>query len=157
TSTLLRNLSLHLVMHILLSFLAYCLLVLAEIQPIGLAVPHRRLQLVSPGGFLLVLPPLCARDSLLFRAVALGFALLSLALLSGLVFLGDMFAQRLAHKTILSICAWVVFGVLLWGRWRFGWRGRTAARVTLAGFGLLALAYFGSKFVLELIKGVHWG
>ena len=43
-----------------------------------------------------------------------------------------------------------VFGVLLWGRWRFGWRGRTAIHWTLSGFAFLALAYFGSKLVLEL-------
>ena len=47
--------------------------------------------------------------------------------------------------------AWSVFGVLLWGRWRFGWRGRTAIRWTLSGFTFLALAYFGSKLMLELI------
>lgn len=157
TSTVLRDLSWQLEMHILLSVLAYGLLALAAFQAIVLAVQHRRLRRHRPGGLLRALPPLAELENLLFHTVTLGFALLSLALLSGLVFLEDMFAQHLAHKTILSICAWVVFGVLLWGRWRFGWRGRTAARVTLAGFGLLALAYFGSKFVLELIKGVHWG
>jgi ABC-type uncharacterized transport system permease subunit len=41
--------------------------------------------------------------------------------------------------------------VLLWGRYRFGWRGRIAIRWTLAGFLVLALAYFGSKAALELI------
>ena len=44
-----------------------------------------------------------------------------------------------------------VFAVLLWGRWRFGWRGRTAIRWTIGGFIFLMLAYFGSKFVLELL------
>ena len=76
---------------------------------------------------------------------------LSASLASGFYFLEDMFAQKLAHKTVLSILAWFAFGVLLWGRWRFGWRGRTAIRWTLTGFGVLALGYFGSKAVLELI------
>jgi ABC-type uncharacterized transport system permease subunit len=62
-----------------------------------------------------------------------------------------MFAQQVAHKTILSTLAWIVFAGLLWGRWQIGWRGRTAMRWTLSGFGLLLLAYFGSKVVLELI------
>jgi ABC-type uncharacterized transport system permease subunit len=53
--------------------------------------------------------------------------------------------------------AWVVFGVLLLGRWRFGWRGRKALRWTLAGYVLLGLAYFGSKLVLETLLGKHWG
>jgi len=53
--------------------------------------------------------------------------------------------------------AWLVFGVLLIGRVRYGWRGRSAVGWTLGGFGVLALAYFGSKFVLEYVLGRHWG
>ena len=45
----------------------------------------------------------------------------------------------------------VILGILLWGRWRFGWRGRVAIRWSLGGFFALMLAYFGSKFVLELV------
>jgi len=77
--------------------------------------------------------------------------MLSLALLSGIIFLKDIFAQHLAHKTILSIVAWLVFAVLLWGRQRYGWRGRIAIRYTLSGFILLMLAYFGTKLVFELV------
>ena len=72
------------------------------------------------------------------------------------MFVQHMFAQHLAHKTVLSITAWAVFAVLLWGRWRFGWRGRTAIRWSLGGFVILALAYFGSKLVLEVLLGRHW-
>jgi ABC-type uncharacterized transport system permease subunit len=51
----------------------------------------------------------------------------------------------------------VLFGTLLIGRIRYGWRGRAAVRWTLSGFGVLTLAYFGSKFVLETMHGRHWG
>jgi len=57
------------------------------------------------------------------------------------------------HKTVLSIAAWVVFAILLVGRWRFGWRGRTAIRWTMSGFVTLLLAYLGSKWVLEILLG----
>ena len=73
------------------------------------------------------------------------------AVLSGMVYLENMFAQHLAHKTVLSILAWLVFAILLVGRWLVGWRGRTAIRWTVSGFVLLMLAYFGSKFVVELV------
>jgi ABC-type uncharacterized transport system permease subunit len=72
-------------------------------------------------------------------------------LLSGWVFVEDMLAQHLAHKTLLASFAWLVFGVLLWGRQQLGWRGHKAIRWTLAGFCLLMLAYFGSKLVREFI------
>ena len=57
------------------------------------------------------------------------------------------------HKTVFSVIAWAVFGVLLIGRRLRGWRGRTALRLTLAGFALLLLAYVGSRFVLEVVLG----
>jgi ABC-type uncharacterized transport system permease subunit len=98
-----------------------------------------------------ILPPLQTLEFSMFQIIAFGFFLLSLGLISGLMFLKDMFAQHLVHKTVLSIIAWLVFAILLWGRHRFGWRGRTAIRYTLSGFGSLMLAYFGSKLVLELI------
>ena len=90
-----------------------------------------------------------------FQALAAGFAVLTLALFSGFVFVDNLFAQHLVHKTVLSCLAWVVFAVLLFGRWRFGWRG-LQANWALSGFALLGLAYFGSKIVLESL-GRHWG
>jgi ABC-type uncharacterized transport system permease subunit len=95
-------------------------------------------------------------ERLLFQLIALGFVLLTVSLLSGLAFVDDLFAQHLVHKTTLSITAWLIFGLLLWGRWRYGWRGRKAVRLTLAGIILLLLAYFGSKLVLETILGRSW-
>ena len=78
---------------------------------------------------------------------------MTVSLVSGFVFLDDMLAQHLAHKTVLSILAWLVFAGLLAGRWLAGWRGQLAVRWTLGGFLSLMLAYFGSKMVLELILG----
>jgi ABC-type uncharacterized transport system permease subunit len=73
-----------------------------------------------------------------------------------------IFHRRLFRTKSLAndhpfVPGWIVFGILLFGRWRFGWRGRTATRWTLSGFVLLGLAYFGSKIVLESILHRHWG
>ncbi len=138
-------------LHILIAILAYSLLMLAAVQAALLAIQDHRLRHRQPGGFLRGIPPLTAMETLLFQMIGVGFILLSITLVSGFSFLEDLFAQHLAHKAVLSFIAWCVFGVLLWGRWRFGWRGRTAIRWTLSGFAFLMLAYFGSKLVLELI------
>ena len=137
--------------HILLSLLAYSILGLAVVQAILLAIQDRHLHNRQPGGFIRALPPLAVMETLLFQMIGVGFVLLTLALVTGALFLEDIFAQHLVHKTTLSIVAWIVFAILLWGRWRFGWRGRTAIRWTIGGFIFLMLAYLGSKFVLELI------
>ncbi|CAB1275157.1 Cytochrome c assembly protein [Candidatus Nitrosacidococcus tergens] len=137
--------------HILLSFFAYSLCALATMQAILLAVQDNYLRNKRLRGFIRVLPPLQTMESILFQLLTLGFILLSLSLFSGIIPLENMFAQHLAHKTVFSIIAWLIFGNLLWGRWRFGWRGQIAIRWTLSGFFFLMLAYFGSKLVLELI------
>ena len=137
--------------HVLSSMLAYSLLTLASAQAILLAVQDDHLRRHHPGGFIRALPPLQTMESLLFEMISVGFAMLSVALATGFIYLEDMFAQHLVHKTALSLVAWTTFAVLLWGRYRFGWRGRKAIRWTLVGFAVLMLAYFGSKAVIELI------
>lgn len=137
--------------HVLISILAYSVLALAAVQAILLAIQDRHLRNRHPGGFIRALPPLETMERLLFHMLGLGFILLTLSLLSGFIYLEDMFAQHQVHKTVLSVIAWLVFAVLLGGRWRFGWRGRQAIHWTLAGFVLLMIAYLGSKLVLELI------
>ena len=137
--------------HIMLAIIAYSLLAIAAVQSIVLAYQDHQLRHKHPGGIIRALPPLQTMETLLFQMISLGFFLLSLAIVSGMMFVEDMFGQRVAHKTVLSILAWIIFGILLWGRHQFGWRGRIAIRWTLGGFFTLLLAFFGSKLVLELI------
>ncbi len=137
--------------HIMLAIVAYSLLAIAAVQSLVLAYQDRQLRHRHPGGIIRTLPPLQTMETLLFQMISLGFFLLSLAIVSGMMFVENMFAQQVAHKTVLSILAWFIFGILLWGRYQFGWRGRVAIRWTLGGFFTLLLAFFGSKLVLELI------
>lgn len=143
--------------HILLATLAYALVTVAAALAIALSLLHRRLRRREPLGSLVILPSLEALEAAMFQAIGLGFALLSLALFSGFIFVQNLLAQHLIHKTVLSLLTWVILAVLLLGHWRFGWRGRLATRWTIGGFMLLGLAYFGSKWVLETLLGHHWG
>lgn len=143
--------------HIILSTVAYALITIAAAMAIALALLDRRLRSRRPLGRLAILPSVEALESGLFQALGAGFTVLTLALFSGFIFVENIFAQHLSRKTSLSVLAWIVFATLLLGRWRFGWRGRKAMRWTMSGFTLLALAYFGSKLVLETILGRHWG
>ena len=88
-------------------------------------------------------------ECLLFQSVRVGFYFLTLSLVSGMIFIDDLFAQHLVHKTALSIVAWVIFATLVFGRSIFGWRGKQAITAIQVGFIILVIAYFGSKFVLE--------
>ncbi len=139
-------------LHAAFALLGYSLLSIAAVLAILLALQERALrQRRLDSGLIRALPPLTLTEALMFRLIAAGFVLLTLTLLSGVLFVDDLFAQHLVHKTTLSIISWVVFGLLLFGRWRWGWRGRRAVRLTLAGMAILLLAFFGTKFVLELL------
>lgn len=137
--------------HILLSILAYGFLAVGALFGILLFTQEYLLRNNHLGRYLKIFPPLIQTESVMFGVIGLGFVLLSASLMSGFVFLEDIFSQHLAHKTFFSIVAWLVFLVLLFGRYRYGWRGKRAVRLVLSGFVLVVLAYFGSKFVLEML------
>jgi ABC-type uncharacterized transport system permease subunit len=143
--------------HILLSMGAAALLFAAAVTALLLVFLDKRLRTRRIADLPSILPPLDALERVMFRLIGAGFIFLTLALLTGFIFVTNLFAQHLIHKTVFSLIAWVLFGVLLFGRIRYGWRGRSAVYWTLSGFGMLALAYFGAKFVLETLLGRHWG
>ena len=137
--------------HIMVSVIAYSLITLGAFQAGLLAYQDHSIRQHHPGGFIRFLPPLHDMETLLFQFLGFGFICLSASLLTGFFYLEDIFAQHLVHKTVLSIIGWFILGVLLFGRLRFGWRGKIAIRWTLSAFAFLMLAYFGSKLVLEFI------
>ncbi|MBL4868293.1 MAG: cytochrome c biogenesis protein CcsA [Pseudomonadales bacterium] len=145
------DLSLPITTHILLSICAYSVLFIAVGQAILIALQNRQLKQKHPQSIIRVLPPLQTMESVLFEIIWIGMALLSASIVTGFLFYEDIFQQHLAHKSVFSLIAWLIFAVLLCGRHVFGWRGRTAIRWTYSGFSFLMIGYFGSKFVLEFI------
>lgn len=138
--------------HILLSLASYCVLFMAAVQAVMLRLQMRELKSQSIHRiWVQKLPALQSMESLLFDMITMGFVLLSLALGLGFVDTQDLLGQHLAHKTVFSVLSWLVFGALLFGHWRYGWRGLRAANLTLYGVVLLGIAFIGTKFVLEII------
>lgn len=137
--------------HIVVSLTAYSMLLLAASQALLLALQERLLRRSRSLALLGMMPPLTVMEDLLSQSLWAGLALLSLAIASGLWQLDDLFAQHVVHHAVLSIVSWCVFATLLWGRYTRGWRGSTAVAWTLTGYAFLGLAYFGAKFVLEIL------
>lgn len=139
--------------HLLIAMLAYSLLTIAALHAILMTIVEYRLHHPAMSPILTNLPPLLVMEKILFRIIWTGFLLLTMTLLSGIIFSQEVFGQSVtfSHKTLFGFISWGVFAALLIGRQFYGWRGRTAIRWTLAGFIILLLAYIGSKFVLEII------
>lgn len=142
-------------LHIGIALLAYALLLVAAVTALLMTGLEKRLHrgLPAEGGD--GTPPLLTLERYLFRLIGTGFALLTATLVTGALFSEEVFHQpfKLTHKSVLSFIAWLVFGTLLLGRWRFGWRGRKARNLIVAGSAFLVLAYLGYKFVREVMLG----
>jgi ABC-type uncharacterized transport system permease subunit len=141
-------------LHLISGMLAYSLFTVATLHALLISKVEHRLH-GTPGldGPFGNLPPLLSLERLVFALIGAAFAVLTVTLVFGMVF-SEAFigrAMRLEHKTVFVMLSWAIFGMLLAGRWRYGWRGRTALRWTLTGFVALMLAYPGSRFVLEVL------
>ena len=142
--------------HIAIALLAYSLFTFAALHALLMTIAERSLHNKPTMLKLPSFPPLMVMETLLFRVITIGFILLTLTLISGMLFSEQIFGKVFefkenGHKIVFSIASWLIYGWLLFGRYQYGWRGKKAIRWTLAGFGLLLLAYVGSKFVLEVI------
>lgn len=143
------------VAHVWVAMIAYSLFTFAALHAILMAIAerslHHKVTLIKLPSF----PPLMVMESLLFRIIGIGFALLTVTLISGIWFSEQIFNKPMAfnHKSIFSIASWFIYASLLFGRYQYGWRGSKAIRWTLTGFVLLLLAYIGSRFVSQILLG----
>lgn len=99
------------------------------------------------------LPPMLTMERLLVRVLVLGFLLMSFLIITGMIFSEQIGGAALHwnHKTVFTLLAWVLVGVLLIGRFVRGWRGTVLVRSTKISFILLFLAYVGTHFVLDMV------
>jgi len=141
--------------HVAVALVSYALFLVAALQALVLMGLEKRLhrRLLDPGSA--GMPPLLTLERFLFRLITAGFVLLTLTLGSGMLFTEQLFGKPITftHKSVFSVLGWLTFGALVWGRWRYGWRGRVALRWIVAGTLFILLAYLGSKFVLEVLLG----
>ena len=136
--------------HIILSLVAYCVLIIAclysfQVAYINMKLKSKNLLAVSH------LPPLMLVERQLFVILAIGTNALALTELTGFIFLDDVFSTANAHKTVLSLIALSIYVTILWGHFQKGWRGHRVMTLTIVATALLTLAYFGSRFVKEFL------
>ena len=140
-------------LHIISSLLAYSLFgitTLIAVLILWLSRDLHRHRLSPARSFL---PPLLSLERMMFQSMWIGFALLTVSVISGTFFAEEVFGRPMmfTHKTIFSIVSWFIYAGLLLKRSMTAWRGKRPAVWTIVGFISLMLAYVGSKFVLEVI------
>jgi len=142
------------VTHIAIALLAYSLFTLSALLAIFILIFEKKLHQKKKMDLLLIgSQPLIEMENFLFNINKVGFILLTVTLGSGILFSEQVFGTPLQfkHKTVFSILAWVIYGLLLASKKLYGWRGRKSIYISLTAFLFLLLSYLGSKFVLEII------
>ena len=142
--------------HVLSSLFAYGLLCAGAIIALFALVQDTRLRKKKISSLNSLFAPLETTEKILFNTASAGSVLLFISIFSGLVFIENLFSQHLAHKTVLSVTALIMFSILVYGRSFFGWRGRSAIYLYLSAFIMLAISYFGTRFILENLLGRSW-
>lgn len=137
--------------HVLFAILAFAVLAIATCQGILVLIQHYQLKHGHIRGVMRLFPPIQVMEAMLFELLWGGVILLWLAIAAGFLFIDDLFAQHVAHKTLFTLISALLFSALLAGHRLLGWRGVTAVRLTVAAFALLLLGFFGSQLVLEII------
>ncbi len=137
--------------HIGLSLFSYATLIIAALYALQLAwidyqLKNKRLIFTSE------MPPLMGIERKMFHITQVGVVLLTLTLCTGLFYMHNLFSSENIDKAVLSILAWFVYIVLLWGHYHEGWRGRRVVWFNVTGATLLTLAYFGSRMIQEFIR-----
>jgi len=137
--------------HILTSIVAYGSVAFAGTLSFFVTWHHSKLKERPLGPWVALLPPLDAMEHLFLRTVQAAWVTLTVALLTGVVYVDDFWGQHLAHKTTLSVLAWIGMTLALWQHYRDGGVTRTMRKTAVWAAVLLCLGYLGSKAIVEFL------
>jgi ABC-type uncharacterized transport system permease subunit len=131
--------------HTAVSTLGMASLGLASAMAVLYIVQDRALKAKQTLQLLERFPALTQTEHLGYQALVVGFVLLTLGILTGIVVNWGM-QQRLwvpGVKQLAPLLAWVIFAIVLVARGALGFRGRKSAYLTIAGFALGLLTVLG--------------
>ena len=142
-----------LVVHIAVSVATYGLCTLAAVAGVAVTLQERALKHKRPTALTHRLPSISDASRLQVRLLAGSEIVLGLGIATGMAeqYVRSGHLMEVSHKTLLSILAFAVIGLLLILHQRTGMRGQRAARLILVAYLLLTLAYPGVKFVTDVL------
>lgn len=139
--------------HTTLLIFAYAAFFVVFISSIMYLLQERELKLKTFSAIFHRLPSLTTINNIATTAVGIGWTLLTLGILTGMVW-SQSRGSRLWHndpKEIFAVLTWLLYFLLVLYRATAGWRGRRAAWMGVAGFALVLCTFFGAR----LLGGYH--
>lgn len=135
--------------HLLLAFLAFSVFVVSFVVGIAFIVLEARIKSKQLGGIVRRLPPLEVLDSIHYKALGLGLLLLTAAIIAGAILNKVVQGAFIIWepKQLWVFFTWFLYALLLEMRIRSGWRGRRGILLSILGFVVVILAFFGLQHV----------
>lgn len=139
----------YLLIHLTLAIGSYVMLVVAALLALQIGWIRRYLKGKSPAALHPGLPPLMTVERQLMTLLVIGFALLTLSICTGFIFMEVLHTH--AHKALFTMIAWLMYLVAIWKQRRAGLTNRALIIITVGGAILLTIAYYGSRVIREWI------
>lgn len=133
--------------HALLAFVSYAAFAIACGVAVVYLIQRHFLKTRHFSGLFQKLPPLETLDDISYRCLAIGFPLLTVAIISGSIWSEKAMGSYWIWdpKQTWSLITWLIYAALLHGRLVIGWRGRRASILSIIGFIVLLVTFFGMK------------
>jgi cytochrome c-type biogenesis protein CcsB len=148
-----------LAVHVITCFLGYAAFAIAFGVSIAYMIQVKRSssdQRVTSGqrGTISWLPSSQTLDEINYKAIAIGFPLLTLGIITGAAWASYAWGSYWSWdpKETWSLITWFIYAAFLHARFTREWRGRKTALLSIVGFGAVIFTYFGVNF---LLSGLH--
>ena len=140
--------------HVILAFLGDAAFAMACGIGIMYLIQERFVKSKHLGGLFQKLPNLQVLDEINYHLITLGFPLLTLAMITGVIWANSAWGSywRWDPKEVWSLITWLIYALVLHLRLSLGWRGKKAAILSIAGFIIVIFAFIGVSLIL---KGQH--
>ena len=148
--------SIWLVFHILAIFTGEAAFALACSIGILYLVQEKTIKTKKRSFFYRRLPSLDLLDSSGYTCIVMGFSLLTIGLVTGLIYAKMIWGKFVSWdpKEIWSAITWLIYAALIHERLTVGWRGRKSAIMAIIGFCAVVFTFLGVNLFL---KGHHGG
>jgi cytochrome c-type biogenesis protein CcsB len=140
--------------HVLFAFVGDAIFALACCAGVLYLMQERFLKSKRAGGLANRLPSLEVLDEINYRALTIGFPLLTIGIVTGAVWAEYAWGSywRWDPKENWSLITWLLYAALLHQRLAIKWRGKKAAVMAIVGFGAALFTFLGVNL---LMKGSH--
>ncbi|MBL7032334.1 MAG: c-type cytochrome biogenesis protein CcsB [Nitrospira sp.] len=140
--------------HVLLAFLGDAAFAMACGIGIMYLIQERHVKSKNINRLFLKLPSLQVLDETNYHLITIGFPLLTLAIITGIIWANTAWGTfwRWDPKEVWSLITWFIYALVLHLRLTLGWRGKKAAILSIIGFVIVIFTFFGVTLIL---KGRH--